>query len=331
MVEQVKKSRSSASSSSSRRAVETPSGPDRLTRLPAELLDAIFSLLSARDSPHVPICKSLLPFQRGRLKKLRLATNIDPAYNCMVLSQCTNLDTLSLVTSAGVPAMLAALPHPERLSTLHITASLPPRGVSMGQHGHLNTLAAFGSTDADVAGSLARMSNLMHLGLYCPIDFSSPAMIAALHRTSLQTIVFGPQTVTTLRLDQLLAFVETLPFLERLQFDHAFGNNGELAQECSVERPAEFYDSWKLPEWPGQFPRADFEALIAACEAVGDGDIEVAGTAVEAMEVEDSFDAEEEDFLEARARRECQRDKPRNDTDGETVEEEATELDEDCW
>ncbi|GAA5907984.1 hypothetical protein JCM6882_001544 [Rhodosporidiobolus microsporus] len=288
MAKQVKKSRSSTSSSSSpRHAVETPSGPDRLTELPPELLDTIFSLFPAGKAPRVPICKALLPFQRRRYIELRIPGTIKPEHAKALLSEASKLKRLTLVPSADVPTWIAALSRPEQLQHLRISK---PSVASWKVKKDQSADAVF---DGDVASSIASLSGLTTLQLNCPLDLSDAALITALRQTRLEVLELEEETADTIRaadLTPLVSGASKLPFLIKLSLHFTSGEAGNPASECHVRKSWHFYDTWELPTWPAHFTRIDLESLLKV------SDVEVEGTAVEAILVEDEYEEERGEY-----------------------------------
>ncbi|GAA5907980.1 hypothetical protein JCM6882_001543 [Rhodosporidiobolus microsporus] len=289
MAAQDKKARPSANSSAASPSTTPCDGPDRLTKLPAEILDWIFFLAAEKKAPHLPICKKLLPFQRRRYTRVLLPNKYDLEHAKSLLSHADSLQSLTFLSSSDIPEALSALSKPERLETLCFTRpgwSYPPLPRVRREH-HYRPLPVLG---ADATPAFARLTGLKTLQLDTPVDLSNAGLVAALHKTRIETLQLGDATSIILaaaHLTPLVCGATKLAHLQKLELDFVSGESGTPASECTKDW---HFDDWEMPDWPAQFPRADLEKLVKEAE------VKVEGLAIEAMGIEDEYEVEKKEW-----------------------------------
>lgn len=150
--------------------------------------------------------------------------------------------------------------------------------------------------DRGVAPAVARFTALPTLELDCPVDLSGSVLIDALRLTRLSRFTFNlctSDTVQAAHLTPLVSGPTKLPFLQRLDLDFSYAEEGMAAEEAlRLPKNWRFYETWTVPEWPEQFSREDLEALVKAAEVTVDGN------AVDALEIEDTYKEEKATFEE---------------------------------
>ncbi|GAA6043691.1 hypothetical protein JCM8097_008613 [Rhodosporidiobolus ruineniae] len=277
-------------SSESPDQIDSSPPPDRLSRLPAELLERIFFYLKEatasttatyfyppRALPHRgPICKTLLPFQRRTHTHIRIwheRNGQDVHHLLQLLSQCDNLKKLGLDALPDLANLLMLLPQPCRLQELVI-----------GLWYNANPTI---SVDTAFAASLARFTSLDRLDINCPCDLSSFALRQALRSTSLRSLTLGDKRgVVSTDLLKLVEGDEALPFLKVLIVKFVWGTRGKYPEDLDTDSEGSDYgvgrimESWTMPDWPVGFSEDDMRRIVAAGEARG---VQVTGWAVEAI------------------------------------------------
>ncbi|GAA6044383.1 hypothetical protein JCM8097_006570 [Rhodosporidiobolus ruineniae] len=220
------------------------SGIDRLSRLPAELLDHIFGYVYARSADETdeviytrswainhdlspgPISTVLLPFQRRRYTRLRLPSSACDDYTCQLLSQCENL--LSWNTrSAPTRPMCVSLDHPCDLTDPDIWESFIESGLER-----------------------------LEIGKACRGGLSGNAVL---------DLFRGDDD-------------EVLTTLKHLEINIVEGKRGETSR--TTDYLEDVYDTWTVPQWPANFSEDNMEDLLYEGQERG---FKVTGTAVDAV------------------------------------------------
>lgn len=256
-----------------------------MTKLPPELLDAIIIEVynDTTLTRPTPICKALLPFQRRRITALRLHESAKKAHLQDLFPCLDNLTSLTCFADTDLPSLLSLLPKPTRIVKLVIHSKAPFDGYRRPEY------ARFPGVSSSLAAPLSTFTALARLELHCPCDISSPAILTALHQTSLKHLKIGFEARETVKLADFVPLVSTStrpPHLESLSLGIAYAEEGCSADEVEPPRTSWFYESWKLPEWPSNFPREDVQKLEELSE------VEVCGDAFEAMDLEEDYEKE---------------------------------------
>ncbi|GAA5901311.1 hypothetical protein JCM6882_007743 [Rhodosporidiobolus microsporus] len=214
------------------------------------------------------------------LPLLFILTIADPREGSLLsalLNSATQLERLSLIDmphSFNLNALLADLPEPILLKDLALdAASACP----------LDSIAA----------KMADFISLQHLTLADSITYLSRPFLAALRSLPVQHLTFGFNLVVELRTTlPLLSGPDKLPQLKHLSLDMFAATRGLDYEDC-IAQPWDFDDTWKIPRYPAKLPRNDLEQLIKAATKSG---LVVDGTAVEALEIEDDFEAQRKEL-----------------------------------
>ncbi|GAA6044382.1 hypothetical protein JCM8097_006569 [Rhodosporidiobolus ruineniae] len=275
---------------------------DRLSRLPAELIDRIFLFAYTYDQvkttipfcnprykrkvttrkrspPRGPISAFLLPFQRHRYASLCLKQATDETYHRKLLPLCTGLESLTVDPALDLPALLALLPNPNRLRSLTIR----------------QYKSKSGGVTPELAPALAGLASLEVLSLYCPFDFTEPIR-QALSNTKLKSLHLGEDAETSpwdaneygVVGAHVLALVETVSTLKTLEVNLVYGRHGGTAEDNDYKYNY-FTKSWQLPEWTEDFGEEDVQKIVEAGKARG---IKVYGCAVDAIGLGDEYEEE---------------------------------------
>ncbi|GAA6043681.1 hypothetical protein JCM8097_008607 [Rhodosporidiobolus ruineniae] len=280
-------------------------GVDRLSALPAELIDRIFDFVELannvkdyatggrvydwrtgnRGPRMLPISKRFLPTQRRRYARLTLQEPEDSWHFPQLLSQCDNLNTLECSAFPDLSAVLALLPNPERLYYLSITAQRHLRYSDVSATAHaLSTV-------------LAKLTNLTRLFLDCPCDLADSSLHQTFAQSGLEHLAVGPECSGSVAGTDVLRLVsgdESIPTLRYLELNIAEGRRGEDFQWGNLWRIEE---TWKLPDWPCDFGEADVDKLVKAGKAAG---IMVFGDAVCAVGLREQYARMRDDVEKAR-------------------------------
>ncbi|GAA6061269.1 hypothetical protein JCM10212_000710 [Sporobolomyces blumeae] len=304
--------------------MSSASAPNRiihLDRLPAELLQAICDLVQTSDQPvSTTVSRALHPFLlRGLAVHIRVATSYHHlvqvrraaekqrdllsatrSFHCLVtfdfleerealpwiLARLTSVETLKYRPDGDLAIdlkeMFPTLPHPEKLQSL----------IWGPTHDVLNDLEWLYTT----------VPNLTSLTLSGPFFTFSRSFIACITLLPIRVVTIGAAAHVDWR--TLTAFVRSpcpMCQLRHIVCNHLKASIGASADEVRESDLEKFFDAdfepdydallpgWTLPEWRDQFERSRFREFIDAAAQEG---LEVSGTTVEALKVEDAWAAE---------------------------------------
>ncbi|GAA6009257.1 hypothetical protein JCM10207_004325 [Rhodosporidiobolus poonsookiae] len=281
----------------------SPPSKDRLTDLPVELVERMFHS-AGREWPRGPICRALLPLQRRLYTSFRFGRRHpfirwdmqreNPRHEPYFRSVIPLLAGLRYLDICGLPrplALLATLPSPSSLYNLKFTYDGtedvgPDSSEGLGDNTPVDELE--GATNAsDPTSVFARLSNLETLFIEGK-GHVSDSYITALCPTPLEQLRIEETGISAAALLSLIEGPAELEHLARLTLDTVFGEFGERWHDCEGSS-SRFEEGWVLPEWPDDFSRDDYFEIALAASRVG---IELEGTVVEALQVEERYEKE---------------------------------------
>ncbi|GAA5835501.1 hypothetical protein JCM5353_002377 [Sporobolomyces roseus] len=147
-----------------------------------------------------------------------------------------------------------------------------------------------------IAYILDACPNLERLTVEGCCDLLTPSFYAALRCLPLKTLEIN--IGVDISLDQLTSVItgnDKLETLGRIEFNNVFGEAGSRIEEqgCPWTPPEydywDVYPDWYLPDWTDEFDGEKLAAFIEVAEREG---IQVSGTAVEALAVDEGFEEE---------------------------------------
>ncbi|BGP15025.1 hypothetical protein JCM10213_002830 [Rhodosporidiobolus nylandii] len=199
-------------------------------------------------------------------------------YFAEAFSSIGQLSLLVFSATSSLPALLSALR--QHLYRLDLHAFAPAYSFGLGR-----SLSAFtGLTDLNVSGSATS---------------PAPAYYDTLRALPLlRTLTIGPMSrVPASELCGLISGTRKHPALRRLVLDNVQAKMGTRIDEDADGVPAgngydedwRPYDDWVLPVWPAAFSVASFRELLYKAEMAG---IEVTGSALDALGVEEAYELE---------------------------------------
>ncbi|GAA5975275.1 hypothetical protein JCM11641_005913 [Rhodosporidiobolus odoratus] len=158
--------------------------------------------------------------------------------------------------------------------------------------------------ESDLASALIAYKSLNCLDIDCPLDLDNVPLVAALRDLPITHLVVGKHTAlrsaTLLRLAPTIdsQHLPVLSHLKQLDPNIASGEEGSWAHYYleTLREGDEFGEDWVMPIWPAHFPRAGVEKIVRRCSS----QVQVGGSAVEAMEVEDRYEGEKEEYEEGK-------------------------------
>ncbi|BGP17013.1 hypothetical protein JCM10213_000352 [Rhodosporidiobolus nylandii] len=284
------------------RTMKAYTGPDRLSKLPPELLEHILDLAYAEKPPGGVISLALLPLQRRCYRQLNFTYSASPQRHVKhLLRSAVRLERLDLAGVDDGVLLLPLLPAPMRLRELALTCGVDEDyGSDVEIEGEIDL-------ENNVTGRIALpaflspFSGLENLTLTGDYDFSDPSLHELLSALPLRHLTMSDEAdVAANQLLDLIKGPARLPHLERLTLDMFSAERGYDADDCDY-KPWRFEESWTLADWPADCTLRDVEGLKRAAQEQG---IELDGSVLEALEISEEFRAEQRSMRrQARARK----------------------------
>ncbi|GAA5833388.1 hypothetical protein JCM5353_008435 [Sporobolomyces roseus] len=149
----------------------------------------------------------------------------------------------------------------------------------------------------EIVDTLHRCPNVIDLRVGGRCNLLSPSFYTALRKLPLKRIEFSCEADVSLsELTALVTGPGKLKTLESIEFNNAEGKKGPRIEDEGPYVGEDLdgdvwgiHPEWELPVWTPTFNRASLTMFIVAAEREG---IEVGGSAVEALAVEDGYDDE---------------------------------------